>query len=112
MGQLLRQLSIYPEILVWLVHIQIWQSDSSCTKAECEAIVLLQDALKLKPGQNHVLYALYGVVEHSGTLHSGHYVAYVKVSCLSQTLLISIIMSGSRKYMLVSAAGACPRTRH
>ncbi|XP_046609099.1 ubiquitin carboxyl-terminal hydrolase 16 isoform X2 [Neodiprion virginianus] len=24
------------------------------------------------------LYALYGVVEHSGTLHGGHYVAYVK----------------------------------
>lgn len=25
------------------------------------------------------LYSLYGVVEHSGTLHGGHYVAYVKV---------------------------------
>lgn len=25
------------------------------------------------------LYALYGVVEHSGTVHGGHYVAYVKV---------------------------------
>ena len=33
----------------------------------------------MKPGQNQVLYALYGVVEHSGTLHQGHYVAYVKV---------------------------------
>lgn len=30
-------------------------------------------------GQNKVLYALYGVVEHSGSLHGGHYVAYVKV---------------------------------
>lgn len=29
--------------------------------------------------QNKVLYSLYGVVEHSGTLHGGHYVAYVKV---------------------------------
>jgi ubiquitin carboxyl-terminal hydrolase 16/45 len=25
------------------------------------------------------VYALYGVVEHSGTTHGGHYVAYVKV---------------------------------
>lgn len=28
------------------------------------------------------LYALYGVVEHSGTVHGGHYVAYVKVNCI------------------------------
>lgn len=26
-----------------------------------------------------VLYSLYGVVEHSGSIHGGHYVAYVKV---------------------------------
>ncbi|XP_071051773.1 ubiquitin carboxyl-terminal hydrolase 16/45 [Onthophagus taurus] len=30
-------------------------------------------------GQTQVLYSLYGVVEHSGTMHGGHYVAYVKV---------------------------------
>lgn len=29
--------------------------------------------------QNEVLYSLYGVVEHSGSMHGGHYVAYVKV---------------------------------
>ncbi|KAL0274865.1 UNVERIFIED_CONTAM: hypothetical protein PYX00_002897 [Menopon gallinae] len=29
--------------------------------------------------QNELLYSLYGVVEHIGTLHGGHYVAYVKV---------------------------------
>lgn len=28
------------------------------------------------------IYALYGVVEHSGTLYGGHYVAYVKVRCM------------------------------
>ncbi|GAB1868670.1 Ubiquitin carboxyl-terminal hydrolase [Camponotus japonicus] len=28
--------------------------------------------------KKHRLYALYGVVEHSGTVHGGHYVAYVK----------------------------------
>jgi hypothetical protein len=36
----------------------------------------------LKTGQNQVLYALYGVVEHTGTLHGGHYAAYVKVRLL------------------------------
>ncbi len=25
-----------------------------------------------------VLYSLYGIVEHSGTMRSGHYTAYVK----------------------------------
>lgn len=30
-------------------------------------------------GQNRVLYSLYGVVEHSGSIHGGHYVAFVKV---------------------------------
>lgn len=29
-------------------------------------------------GQTQVLYGLYGVVEHSGRLNSGHYVAYVR----------------------------------
>lgn len=26
------------------------------------------------------VYSLYGIVEHTGTLHGGHYVAYVKVN--------------------------------
>ncbi|XP_075980103.1 ubiquitin specific protease 16/45 isoform X2 [Anticarsia gemmatalis] len=30
-------------------------------------------------GQNELLYSLYGIVEHSGGMHGGHYVAYVKV---------------------------------
>lgn len=29
--------------------------------------------------QTKLLYSLYGVVEHSGSMHGGHYVAYVKV---------------------------------
>lgn len=33
----------------------------------------------IKPGQQKILYALYGVVEHSGRLNAGHYTAYVKV---------------------------------
>uniref|UniRef100_UPI003AAE230A ubiquitin carboxyl-terminal hydrolase 16 n=1 Tax=Centroberyx gerrardi TaxID=166262 RepID=UPI003AAE230A len=30
-------------------------------------------------GDTRVLYSLYGIVEHSGTMRSGHYTAYVKV---------------------------------
>lgn len=30
-------------------------------------------------GDTQILYSLYGVVEHSGTMRSGHYTAYVKV---------------------------------
>ncbi|XP_063537384.1 ubiquitin carboxyl-terminal hydrolase 16/45 isoform X1 [Cydia strobilella] len=41
------------------------------------------DKLRKQPGinrtQEQVLYSLYGVVEHSGGMHGGHYVAYVKV---------------------------------
>nr|CAD7199863.1 unnamed protein product [Timema douglasi] len=39
----------------------------------------LADCPTIRPGQTQVLYSLYGVVEHSGGLHGGHYVAYVKV---------------------------------
>ncbi|XP_035784200.1 ubiquitin carboxyl-terminal hydrolase 16-like [Anopheles albimanus] len=36
-------------------------------------------AAHIRPGQKKILYALYGIVEHSGSMHAGHYVAYVKV---------------------------------
>ncbi|GAA6084089.1 ubiquitin carboxyl-terminal hydrolase 16 isoform X2 [Tachysurus ichikawai] len=32
----------------------------------------------VKEGQTQLLYSLYGIVEHSGTMRSGHYTAYVK----------------------------------
>lgn len=38
-----------------------------------------QNLPTIEPGQSKVLYSLYGVVEHSGSIHGGHYVAYVKV---------------------------------
>lgn len=43
-------------------------------------LILLVFQKQLAPGQTKVLYSLYGVVAHSGTLRYGHYVAYVKVS--------------------------------
>lgn len=33
----------------------------------------------INPHQKKLLYSLYGIVEHSGGMHGGHYVAYVKV---------------------------------
>jgi ubiquitin carboxyl-terminal hydrolase 16/45 len=60
----------------------------------------------MKPGQNQVLYALYGVVEHSGTLHGGHYVAYVKVSFVISAVCNIVMFSGDG-LMLLCVAGAC-----
>lgn len=37
-------------------------------------------------GNRRVLYSLYGVVEHSGTMRSGHYTAYVKMRTLRNHL--------------------------
>ncbi|XP_013383302.1 ubiquitin carboxyl-terminal hydrolase 16-like isoform X2 [Lingula anatina] len=34
---------------------------------------------RVQPGKKKILYALYGVVEHSGRLTGGHYTAFVKV---------------------------------
>jgi len=34
-----------------------------------------------------VLYSLYGIVEHSGSMRGGHYAAYVKVRTPSKKLL-------------------------
>ncbi|XP_028903155.1 ubiquitin carboxyl-terminal hydrolase 45 isoform X1 [Ornithorhynchus anatinus] len=36
-------------------------------------------ACKNAPGSGKVLYTLYGIVEHSGSMRGGHYTAYVKV---------------------------------
>ncbi|KAF0288220.1 Ubiquitin carboxyl-terminal hydrolase 16 [Amphibalanus amphitrite] len=38
-----------------------------------------QDLPQMRAGQRRVLYSLFGVVEHSGRLTSGHYTAYVRV---------------------------------
>ncbi|XP_013789773.2 ubiquitin carboxyl-terminal hydrolase 16-like isoform X1 [Limulus polyphemus] len=43
----------------------------------CSSVSLSLD--HMKKGQKKILYSLFGVVEHSGRLTSGHYTAYVKV---------------------------------
>nr|XP_033796533.1 ubiquitin carboxyl-terminal hydrolase 16 isoform X2 [Geotrypetes seraphini] len=59
-------------------------------------------ALKCKgvaEGETRVLYSLYGIVEHSGTMRSGHYTAYVKVRTpnvpLSDLVMCEIMPPGS-----------------
>nr|XP_020651875.1 ubiquitin carboxyl-terminal hydrolase 16 isoform X2 [Pogona vitticeps] len=37
-------------------------------------------------GNSKVLYSLYGIVEHSGTMRSGHYTAYVKMRAMTNQL--------------------------
>ncbi|KAL8190610.1 UNVERIFIED_CONTAM: hypothetical protein K2H54_056207 [Gekko kuhli] len=37
-------------------------------------------------GSQRVLYSLYGIVEHSGTMRSGHYIAYVKTRAANNQL--------------------------
>lgn len=50
-----------------------------------------------------VLYSLYGVVEHSGTMRSGHYTAYAKArsanSHLSNLVLHGDILQGKKEVL-------------
>ncbi|MCI4385575.1 hypothetical protein PGIGA_G00052170 [Pangasianodon gigas] len=41
----------------------------------------------VEEGQTQLLYSLYGIVEHSGTMRSGHYTAFVKARHTSSGLL-------------------------
>uniref|UniRef100_A0A4W4DNN9 Ubiquitin carboxyl-terminal hydrolase n=1 Tax=Electrophorus electricus TaxID=8005 RepID=A0A4W4DNN9_ELEEL len=41
----------------------------------------------VEEGETQVLYSLYGIVEHSGTMRSGHYTAFVKTRPQTQTTL-------------------------
>jgi len=45
--------------------------------AFCSSTCVVMPSMDI--GEKRVLYSLYGVVEHSGSLRGGHYVAYVKV---------------------------------
>ncbi|XP_014793694.1 PREDICTED: ubiquitin carboxyl-terminal hydrolase 16 isoform X1 [Calidris pugnax] len=46
-------------------------------------------------GNTKVLYSLYGVVEHSGTMRSGHYTAYAKVRSMNNHLSDLVIRGQS-----------------
>uniref|UniRef100_A0A8C3QML2 Ubiquitin carboxyl-terminal hydrolase 16 n=1 Tax=Cyanoderma ruficeps TaxID=181631 RepID=A0A8C3QML2_9PASS len=47
-------------------------------------------------GNTKVLYSLYGVVEHSGTMRSGHYTAYVKMRAMNNHLSDLILRGQSQ----------------
>lgn len=81
-----------PAILI--LHLKRFQIGPRCMFRKMSKHVDFQTILDLAPfcamdklkklpnvtrGQNELLYSLYGVVEHSGSMHGGHYVAYVKV---------------------------------
>lgn len=52
-------------------------------------------------GEN-VLYALYGIVEHSGSMRGGHYAAYVKVRPPNKKLLEHISSNNNVQGMYLS----------
>ena len=66
-----------------------------------------QDLPQMRPGQRRVLYSLFGVVEHSGQLTSGHYTAYVRVRRLQEQLTVN----STRLTTLVTDAFAVSRER-
>ncbi|XP_066522842.1 ubiquitin carboxyl-terminal hydrolase 16 isoform X2 [Hoplias malabaricus] len=41
----------------------------------------------VEEGQSQVLYSLYGIVEHSGTMRSGHYTAFIKTRPVTNAVL-------------------------
>ncbi|XP_041266997.1 ubiquitin carboxyl-terminal hydrolase 16 isoform X2 [Onychostruthus taczanowskii] len=47
-------------------------------------------------GNTKVLYSLYGVVEHSGTMRSGHYTAYVKMRAMNNHLSDLVLQGKSQ----------------
>uniref|UniRef100_A0A8C5JTU0 Ubiquitin carboxyl-terminal hydrolase n=1 Tax=Junco hyemalis TaxID=40217 RepID=A0A8C5JTU0_JUNHY len=48
-------------------------------------------------GNTKVLYSLYGVVEHSGTMRSGHYTAYVKMRAMNSHLSDLVLRGQSQE---------------
>nr|XP_012543958.2 ubiquitin carboxyl-terminal hydrolase 16 isoform X1 [Bombyx mori]XP_037874518.1 ubiquitin carboxyl-terminal hydrolase 16 isoform X1 [Bombyx mori] len=72
---------------VLILHLKRFQIGPRCMFRKMSKHVDFPTVLDLAPfcamdkvrGQASLLYALYGVVEHSGGMHGGHYVAYVKL---------------------------------
>ena len=70
----------------------------------CVYLFLINFSLqRVHSGQQQVLYSLYGVVEHSGRLSSGHYTAYVKTRpnpSTSDNKLLSFLQTHSLPHAL------------
>ena len=74
-------ISRVPAVLI--LHLKRFQSQRMSFRKLAKHVafpIILDLAPVCKGGGKPKLYSLYGVVEHSGTLHGGHYVAYVKVT--------------------------------
>lgn len=56
-------------------------------------------------GNTKVLYSLYGVVEHSGTMRSGHYTAYVKMRAMNNPLSDLVLRGQSQALETEPAKG-------
>lgn len=87
-----KQLLIYNPPAVLILHLkrfQVYRFRSAKVNKNVKFTTLLdlapfcskrsQNLPTFEAGQTKVLYSLYGVVEHSGSIHGGHYVAYIKV---------------------------------
>ncbi|CAG9832560.1 unnamed protein product [Diabrotica balteata] len=87
-----KQLLIYNPPAVLILHLkrfQVYRFRSAKVSKNVKFTTLLdiapfcskrsQNLPTFEDGQTKVLYSLYGVVEHSGGIHGGHYVAYIKV---------------------------------
>ena len=67
-----------------------------------------QDLPQMQPDQRRVLYSLFGVIEHSGSLTNGHYTAYVRVRRRHKFTASSAILTS----LVTDAFGvACERAR-
>lgn len=58
-------------------------------------------------GKTQVLYSLYGIVEHSGTMRSGHYTAYVKTRPNRQSMAPNGLAMQGRHFNFSVWSGVC-----
>jgi len=64
------------------------------------AVISMLQGVQNNTARPRVIYTLYGVVEHSGTLRSGHYTAYIKVQS-STSHCLQFLQSQSPSQMSV-----------
>uniref|UniRef100_A0AC34REW5 USP domain-containing protein n=1 Tax=Panagrolaimus sp. JU765 TaxID=591449 RepID=A0AC34REW5_9BILA len=62
---------------------------------------------RINPGQDRVMYSLYGVVVHSGDLGGGHYIAFVKSRQVIESLSAAFMKLGLRPDHLPATADDC-----